>query len=77
MNRINEFKIEPGTYRSDDSDTVLVVVDVVNHMYNSNHNLQEALSDPLVILRNIEYGKLEHNRYSIPLSIFKLKFKPV
>lgn len=75
MNRINEYKIEPGVY-IDEHGQKLVVLDIVNIMYNSDKNLPEAVENPLVVLRSVETGKLEHIRYGFPLSIFKQKFKP-
>ncbi len=73
MNRINEFHIEPGPYGLADG-RVLVVVDVVNHIYNADADLPEAIENPLVIVRPLESGRLEHNRYAYPLNVFKTKF---
>jgi hypothetical protein len=66
MNRINEYKIEPGVY-VDEHNQKLVVLDIVNYMYNSDKNL--------VVLRPLEEGRL-HVRYAFPLYIFQQKFKP-
>jgi hypothetical protein len=74
MNRINEYKIEPGVY-VDEHDQKLVVLDIVNYMYNGDKNLPEAIENPLVILRPLEVGRL-HARFAFPLSIFQQKFKP-
>lgn len=73
MNRINEFNVEPGPYGLADG-RVLVVVDVVNHVYNAAADLPEAIEDPMVIVRPLENGRLEHNRYGYPLTVFKTKF---
>lgn len=73
MNRINEYDIEPGPW-TDEHGTTLVVLDVVNHAYNTTANLCEALADPFVILRPLDVSRIEHSRYAYPLSIFKQKF---
>lgn len=73
MNRINEFNIEPGPYSASDG-SVLVVVDIVNHIYNASADLPEAVEDPLIILRHLDVTRLEHRRYAYPLSVFKSKF---
>lgn len=74
MNRINEFNIEPGPY-ADEHDSVLVVLDVINHAYDPLTHLPTVIADPLVVLRHLEHTRSEHIRYAYPLSVFNQKFK--
>ena len=71
MLRINEHGIEPGVYK-DDHGFAVVVLDIINHGWNAEKGLQEFLSEPLVIGRDLATN--EGKRYMWPLEVFKLKF---
>jgi hypothetical protein len=74
MNRINEYHIEPGTY-TDENNHTIVVLDVVNHLYNTTAQLPEAIADPLVICRQLIENNKEHQRIAFPISVFKTIYK--
>jgi hypothetical protein len=52
VNRINEFGLEPGTYKHYKGG-LYVVTDIVTHMENPTNNKMAALADPLVIYRDV------------------------
>jgi hypothetical protein len=70
MRERNEY-LSPGVWVGDRK---VVVLDVVTHTWNSDAGLQEALSDPLVVVRSLEESFKIHERDSYPLSVFKQKF---
>jgi len=70
MREMNEY-LSPGVYSGDDK---VVVLDVVTHTWNKEADLQEALADPLVVVRHLEESGKIHERQSYPLSVFKEKF---
>lgn len=72
MTRLNGH-IEPGPYI--EGEFIVVVLDVVTHRWNAEAQLQEALTEPLVLCRDLLIH--EHKRYIYPLSVFKSKFLPV
>jgi len=72
MLRINEHGIEPGVY-IDDHGFKVVVLDIIDHAWNADKELQEFLSVPFVVGRDLEH--MEGKRYMWPLEVFKNKFK--
>ena len=76
MNWINEY-LTPGTYTENDTNHIVVVCDVVNHVWNVDKQLQEFTETPLVIFRNLIDVEKQHKRYSMPLDLFKTKFTAV
>lgn len=75
LDRVNKFGLEPGPYK-DDQDFRVVLLDVVTHTWNAGHNLLEALSVPVVVVRNLITTN-EHIRYSYPIDVFKIKFSRI
>ena len=71
---INEY-LAPGTYTENGTNHIVVVTDVVNHMWNPTKEMQEA-TPPMVIYRELIEGK-SHVRYSIHLGLFKAMFAPI
>lgn len=72
MDRINEFKIEPGVYEREGKR--VVVVTIINEMVEGS--LLTSLSDPWVCYRPLE-NVARHLVTSIRLSEFILHFKAV
>lgn len=72
MDRINEFKIEPGVYEGDNKRVVLITI--VNEM--DENGTSKKLSDPLVCYRPLE-NVARHLVTGIRLSEFIVKFKEV
>jgi hypothetical protein len=73
MFRINEFDLEPGPY-GDAYGFKVVVTDVVNHQFNTDQHLSEAISSPLVICRDLNPPPRDHRSYMIDLTYFKTHF---
>lgn len=71
MIRINQWNLEPGTY-IDDQEFAVVVLDVVDHSWNSDKQLVEFLSSPVVVGRDLIGGE---KRYMWPIEVFKIKFR--
>jgi hypothetical protein len=83
MDRINEFNIEPGTYKHYKGG-LYVVTDIITHMDNASTGKMEALQDPLVVYRDVTRIKRHvngkpkeaHQVYAIKLSEFTAIVKP-
>lgn len=73
MNRINIHGIEPGPY-VDDQGFNVVVLDIVDHSWNSDKQLMEYLVSPLVVCRELLGGE---KRYAWPVEMFKMKFRKI
>lgn len=71
MLRTNPY-LEPGVY-IDEHDYKVVVLDIISHSWNPVADLQEVLSTPLVMARDLMI--MDGNRYIWPLDVFKRKFK--
>jgi len=68
---INVYDLEPGPY-VDDKGHHVVVLDIVDHAWNSDQQLLEFLQSPLVVGRDLIGGE---KRYLWPLEVFKEKFR--
>lgn len=75
MLRINEY-LEPGPYE-DEKGKVVVVLDVLNYVWNDSAGLPEAIPVPLVVVRDLEESKTEHARCGYPIDVFRVKFKKI
>lgn len=71
MNRINEHNLEPGPY-IDNQGFSVVVLDIVDHSWNSDKQLMEYLVSPLVVARDLIGNE---KRYIWPLVVFNKQFK--
>ena len=83
MNRINEYDIEPGTYRHYKGG-YYVVLDIITHMENPAAGKMEAVANPLVVYRDLipmgghdVKGKpgTPHKRYARSISDFTATVK--
>lgn len=74
MLRINEFNLEPGPY-ADAKGFTVVVTDVINHGFDTEHHLSEAIPVHYVVCRDL-IPPTEHRTYMIPLDYFKQNFQP-
>ena len=75
MDRINVFMLEPGAYK-DGQGFEVVLLDIVTHGWNADHNLLEALPIPLVVVRDLKRIN-EHVRYGIPIDVFNKNYSPI
>lgn len=74
---INKY-LEPGAYTEtiEGKKRIVVVTDVLNHKWNVDKNMQEYI-EPLVVFRELIEGVAEHKRFSMPIDLFKSKFKAI
>lgn len=71
VNRINEFDVEPGTWRHLGTGLIQVVTEIITHEFQGGE--MKELEDPWVAYRDLQFGR-KHITYSMRLSEFKEKF---
>lgn len=72
MLRINQFYIEPGTYKFKHSDQIVVVSEIVTHEFKDSQ--QQERSEPLIVYRDLVQSVEKYVTYSMNKSDFQERF---